>query len=218
MLVLCDFDGTITVEDVTNLILDKFTGPGWRSTILPRYRDGQIGHLDIMQLSYADLATPEATLKEYYKDIPVRPGFPRLVEFCKVQDWPLVIVSGGLDFYIREFLPPDLPFHSYIGEYDPTHPRWEVRRPDWPRVAEGEDFKVRVFEELRDQNHQAGPSVFMGDGLNDFKVANRCDYVFAVRGSRLAQMCVEAGKPSIEFDDFGEVVAGLQVMTETKNG
>ena len=32
MLILCDFDGTITTEDVTNLMMDHFTGTGWRET------------------------------------------------------------------------------------------------------------------------------------------------------------------------------------------
>ncbi len=209
MLVLCDFDGTITVDDVTNLILDKFTGTGWRKTILPRYHAGEIGHLDIMQLSYADLSTPLPTLEDYYKNIPLRPAFDRLIEFCQVQSWPLVVVSGGLDFYIRAFLPPGLPFHSYLGQYDDHKQVWQVRRPDWPVIEEGQDFKVRVLEELRVQYSQAGPTAFIGDGLNDFAVASRCERVFAVKGRRLAQMCAEAGLPYTEFEHFDQVIEQL---------
>ena len=30
MLILCDFDNTITTEDVTNLLWDEFDLPNWR--------------------------------------------------------------------------------------------------------------------------------------------------------------------------------------------
>ena len=209
MLVLCDFDGTISVEDVTNLVLDKFTGTGWRTKILPRYHAGQINHFDIMSLSYADLSIPPDELRAFYKAVPIRPHFNDLVDLCKVRGWPLVIVSGGLHFYIKDFLPPELPIHSYLGEFDEEAKVWRVSRPDWPVVESGEDFKVRVFEELRLQYPDAGPSVFIGDGQNDFKVASHTDFIFAVKGKQLARMCQEAHQPHTEFDDFAVVVDGL---------
>lgn len=212
MLVLCDFDGTITQFDVTNYLLDKFTGLGWRETILKPYWAGQITHLEVMQLCYRDLSTPQAELLEYSKGVPLRAGFERFVEFCREQSYFFSVVSGGLDFYIKAFLTPDVPFYSYLGRYDEAARHWQVSLPDWPsmNIAAKEDFKVRVLEELRQQHPADLPAVFIGDGRNDGPVAAHAEIVFAVKGSRLAQICAERGQPCTEFEDFGEIMAELR--------
>lgn len=212
MLVLCDFDGTITLKDVTDVIADEFTGTTWRDTILPPYQAGQLSHLEVMRLIYADLHTPYPDLVAFYQTAIVRAGFEKLVDFCQSQNYPLIVVSGGLDFYLKDLLPATVPFHSYVGEWDANVQNWQVRRPDWPVVNDqaNEDFKVRVLEELVRQHSQSLPTVFIGDGRNDFRVAQVADWVFAVKGSRLAQMCGEVGKACTEFEDFTEVIAELR--------
>ncbi|HEX2914749.1 MAG TPA: HAD-IB family phosphatase [Chloroflexia bacterium] len=218
MLILCDFDGTITLKDVTNAFLDDFTGQAWREAVLPQYRAGRINHLQVMQKSYANLKTPLTELIEHTKTIPLRPNFDRLVQLCQARDFPLAIVSGGLDFYIKELLPHDLPFYSYLGEFNEAAQAWEVKMPDWPSVNlhNGEDFKVRVLEELRREYSADLPTVFIGDGRNDGPVASHADYVFAVRGSQLARLCAERGQPFTAFEDFAEVIETLQEKIDGK--
>ncbi len=211
MLILCDFDGTITLEDVTNALLDHFTGRIWRETVLLDYRAGRINHLGVMQGSYAYLKTPLTEVLEFSRqDTQIRPNFEKLVSFCREQNYPLAVVSGGLDFYIKEFLPPGIPFHSYLGAFDEAEGVWRVNLPDWPQVdISKEDFKVRVLEELRREHPADVPAVFIGDGRNDGPVAQHADLVFAVRGSYLTRICAERGQPFIEFEDFAEVIAAL---------
>jgi 2-hydroxy-3-keto-5-methylthiopentenyl-1-phosphate phosphatase len=212
MLILCDFDGTISLKDVTNAIMDHFTGPDWRATLLPDYRAGQISHFQIMSGLYGNLKTPLPELLEFSRQSTrLRSNFDQLVNFCREQNYHLAVVSGGVDFYIRQHLPPDIPFYSYLGQYDEAEQLWRVSLPDWPLVdlTAGQDFKVRVLEELRRKYPADTPAIFIGDGFNDGPVAQQADRVFAVRGSNLTKVLRGRGKPFTEFEDFAEIVNAL---------
>lgn len=212
MLILCDFDGTITTQDVTNFLLDHFTGTGWRDTVLPRYWAGEMNHFQLMRELYASLRQAEPELLAVSRDIKFRANFDRLVGYCREKKYSLSVVSGGLDFYIRSLLPSDIPFYSYRGEFDAVGSGWQVHLPVWPPVnlEGGEDFKVRVLEELKLQHVQDHPVVFIGDGRNDGPVARVADLTFAVKGSKLVEICAARGQKCIEFEDFAEVITALE--------
>lgn len=211
-LVLCDFDGTYTMQDVTNLIIDHFTGTTWRDQILPRYRAGEIDHLQVMVECYAPLTVPEPELIEYSKaNIKIRPGFELLQAFCQEQGAELIVVSGGLDFYIKAFLPPGVPFYSYTGEL--KNSSWMVRRPDWPVMTAEQDFKVRVLEELK-LRFEPSQTIFIGDGFNDFPVAQQADIAFSVAGTRLASLLAANNLPYTEFTNFAQVVDTLKKLCQ----
>lgn len=220
MLILCDFDGTITTQDVTNYMLDHFTGKGWREAVLPRYWAGELNHFQLMQQSYAFLKTAEPELLAVSRQVKFRANFERFVAYCREKRYDLSVVSGGLDFYIRSFLPPEIPFYSYRGEFDRAGGNWQVLLPEWPPVNldRGEDFKVRVLEELKRQHPQDHPVIFIGDGRNDGPVAQLADLVFAVSGTKLAEICAARGQKCIEFEDFAEVMAALAEFERNKSG
>ncbi len=204
MLVICDFDGTITQDDVTNVLLDHYTGREWRDLLEP-YRAGEISHLDIMRNSYRFLKTPAEELLDFARrNIRVRPNFKSLLKLCRERDWPFAVVSGGIDFYLKDFLDEGIDYYCYLGEYKES---WQVRMPDWPVVdlAAGHDFKVRVVEELK-LKYPGREVVYLGDGANDWPAGSQAQKLFTVAGSRLSKLSAEAGKAHVDFTDFGQVV------------
>ncbi len=207
MLILCDFDGTITLSDVTNLIWDHFSGRGWRDELLPPYARGEISHLDIMTLGFKAVSTPEDEMLAYAKaNIGMRPGFDELRAFCAEKGWPFYVVSGGIDTYIKAFLPPEITFFSYHAELDGY---WKITLPEGVTLAEGQDFKVYVLEKLR-QEHPGMEMVFIGDGRNDLPVSLHADRVFVVKDTRLGRLLSDKGVAFTEFTHFEEVVGGLK--------
>jgi HAD superfamily phosphoserine phosphatase-like hydrolase len=203
MLILCDFDGTITMQDVTNLIWDHFIGPSWRGDLLTSYKRGHISHLKIMVDGYKLVRASRQALLEHVRPlVSLRPGFDALRAHCQARDWPLAVVSGGLDFYIEAFLPAGVPFYSYTASFNEY---WEVTPPPTIEKAEADDFKVAVKKLLK-KRHRKDKVIFIGDGRNDFPVASKADKVFAVRGSMLAQLCRERSVKCEEFDDFSEII------------
>ncbi|MDD5487310.1 MAG: HAD-IB family phosphatase, partial [Dehalococcoidales bacterium] len=99
-----DFDGTITVEDVSFFILDQYAKGDWRS-ILEDYKNGRITVGEFNKKAFALVNEDRQTLEEYVvSNYELRPGFEELVSYCAANDIRFVIVSNGLDFYIRAIL------------------------------------------------------------------------------------------------------------------
>jgi 2-hydroxy-3-keto-5-methylthiopentenyl-1-phosphate phosphatase len=154
---------------------------------------------------YGDLAQPpEVLLAEARAHTRLRPGLTELVALCRARAWPFVVLSHGLTFYIRGLLPPEISIVAFTGKFDGR--RWEVSLPDGMHLPPGEDFKRHVVADLRRQ-HPGHSTVYLGDGRLDLPAAESCDEVFAVRGTRLAQLCTRARL----FDRLDEVVAALEV-------
>jgi 2-hydroxy-3-keto-5-methylthiopentenyl-1-phosphate phosphatase len=211
MLILTDFDGTITSEDVTNAILDRVTGTGWRGAPLTSFRAGEISHLELMQIIYEDLRLSPDEVTPYHAHITIRDGWNDFREFCRANGHFLAVVSGGLDWYLAQYI-SDVPVFCYKGDFDVATKRHKISLPDNLSVdyAAKEDFKVRVLEELKKEHGSDRPVVFIGDGHNDFPVSQHADRVFAIRGSRLARLRHEQNLPVTEFDTFSEIIVELE--------
>ena len=103
-LVQCDFDGTITEEDMGFLLLDSFASEDWRR-LLTEYREGRmsVGHFNTRAFAMVK-ADKHRLLEALQGNVKVRAGFHELVSCCMGKGLRFVIVSNGLDFYIRAVL------------------------------------------------------------------------------------------------------------------
>lgn len=206
MLILCDFDGTITEQDVTNLIWDKYIRPDWRDVLLPPYRAGAISPPELMAQGYAPIsASAEELLAFARPQVNLRAGFGDLTALCSKNGWLFRVVSQGLDWYLRAFLPSDVAFHGLCAELRGT---WKVFLPPDTQLQPGEDYKVWVMNRLRGQ-YPGNPAVFIGDGRNDLEIARYADRVFAVAGSTLEKLCREQAIPAQSFTNFHQIIAAL---------
>jgi 2-hydroxy-3-keto-5-methylthiopentenyl-1-phosphate phosphatase len=205
MIVVSDFDGTLTVDDVTSFYWDKHLPYDWRRELLPDTYAGKRTPLEMIARGYGDIAVPpEALLAEARANTRMRSGLSALTALCRARGWPFLVVSHGLAFYIQELLPPEIPFVAFAGAFDGE--RWQVTLPPGIALGPGEDFKSHVVAELRRQ-HPGRPTVYLGDGRLDLLAAETCDEIFAVRGSKLAELAPRA-RP---FDVLDEVVVALEV-------
>jgi 2-hydroxy-3-keto-5-methylthiopentenyl-1-phosphate phosphatase len=202
-----DFDGTITVDDLTNLIWDRHVAYDWRAVLTPLSREGVLSPLQMIARGYGDVPQPpEALLAEVLPHGRLRAGFAEFVGACRARDWPLEVLSHGLTFYIRALLPPNLSLTAFEGQFEDG--RWRVTLPPGLTVPANRDFKAHVVALLR-ARHPGHTTVYVGDGRLDFPAARTCERVFAVRGSTLANLCLEADVPFTPFDAFDEVTAAL---------
>jgi 2-hydroxy-3-keto-5-methylthiopentenyl-1-phosphate phosphatase len=205
LILVSDFDGTVTIDDVTTFLWDRHLAYDWRRELLPPTYAGQITPLQMIARGYGDIPVgPDQLLAEARANTRLRPGLAALAAHCQARGWPFVVLSHGLAFYIQAMLPADIPFTSFVGTF--AGGRWQVTLPPDVRVGPGEDFKSRVVADLR-ARHPGRATVYLGDGRLDLPAAETCDRVFAVRGSRLAELCPRAHP----FDALDEVVAALEV-------
>ena len=61
--ILCDFDGTISVEDVIDALLDRFGRPGWE-VLEQDWRAGRIGRRDAAQRPQQARCQQQARLQQ----------------------------------------------------------------------------------------------------------------------------------------------------------
>src|SRR5262249_43067593 len=101
--ILCDFDGTITRADTADAIFTRFAAPAWHN-VEALWEAGEIGSAECMrrQMEYVDanFAELDAALDE----LEIDPTFPSFHQFCVLNDIELVIVSDGVDYFIRRIL------------------------------------------------------------------------------------------------------------------
>ena len=114
-----DFDGTITRTDVGNLFYRTFGGSAC-DELVRRFRAGEINARDCFlgEAQAMGRVIPGA-LDSLVDAQEIDPTFIDLVAFCRARDVDLLIVSDGLDYYIRRILRRngcgDVPFVSNVA-------------------------------------------------------------------------------------------------------
>ena len=199
--VFVDFDGTVSVGDTTDLILEKFADISWKA-VEADWVAGRIGSRECLARQI-DLrrASPQA-LDAFAHHSAVDRHFPAFVALCARHGVPVTIVSDGLDRIARAMLTcaglsiPVIANHlEWRGE-----DRWRLGFPharEDCRAAAGHCKCATLAAEpdiLR---------VLVGDGRSDFCAATIADLVIA-KGA-LAEHCRHNGIGFTPFRDFADV-------------
>jgi len=111
-----DFDGTITRGDVGNIFF-RSAGGAVCDRLVARFRAGEISARECFRGEAEAMGRVRAeALWELVDSQEIDPSFVHLVEFCRERSAELLIVSDGLDLYIRRILSRngcgDVPFAS----------------------------------------------------------------------------------------------------------
>ena len=99
-----DFDGTITRGDVGNIFYRTFGGAAC-DELVKRFRAGEINARECFrgEAKAMGRVSPGA-LGDLVDAQEIDPSFKGLVAFCRDRGVELLIVSDGLDYYIRRIL------------------------------------------------------------------------------------------------------------------
>jgi 2,3-diketo-5-methylthio-1-phosphopentane phosphatase len=94
--VFVDFDGTVSIGDTTDVILEKFAGPSWRS-IEAEWVAGRIGSRECLARQIDLIRATPAELDGFARDAEIDPHFAGFAALCGAYGLPITIVSDGLD-------------------------------------------------------------------------------------------------------------------------
>ena len=211
--VLCDFDGTITVQDTAEWILDKHADGDWRA-LDELYVQGKLGLLECMREQFAMVKVDKARiLEELDESIIVRNGFPELVDTCAGHGAKAVIVSAGLDFVIEHFLKKmgvldrvSIYSASTVDESGPIGFRFPQL------VIPG---SITFKDDLVLQYKRIGYRVtYFGDGMPDAEASSLSDHRYAVKGRRLESELAKRGLPYVSFEDFLEILPSMESILD----
>ena len=208
--ILCDFDGTIALDDVVDSLLELYGLPGW-ATLEQRWRDGRIGSLECMRGQVALLEVGAEELHAYVDSVAIDPAFPAFVERARALAMPVRVVSDGLDLVIRRILARcglgDLPVSANELLAAEVPRRWRLNSPHTARGCSSGTCKCALLN-----TPGTDLSLMIGDGASDFCVAAKADFVFAK--SKLADYCRSEGIPHLPISGFAEALELLPTLGE----
>lgn len=200
LVVLTDFDFTITEVDVGDLVSFTLAPPS--AETLRRFRDKEIGTrrywLDSM--ARVDQAAGEALADT----VAIDPQFAAFARWCEAQQIPLAVVSDGFWFYIRRILEREGLGHLPVFCNEMVAPGQLA----FPHGNPACDFCGTCKALVARQVRAAGARiVYCGDGVSDLYATGFADWVFAK--GRLARHMQEKGSPYYPLESFGGVQATL---------
>lgn len=209
--VFCDFDGTVSLTDVTDSLLEAFALPAWHA-IEAKWRAGEIGSLACMRQQVELLRATPADLENHLRTVAIDPGFAAFAAHCAAHDLPLYVVSDGIDYAIRALLQRAGLGHLPVmaNQLQPLGAdRYTLHFPHAQpacRVAAG-TCKCSLLQRHRGAGRAA---LLIGDGASDFCVAGEADWTLAK--DRLLDHCRAQCLPHQAFTDFGEALAILRQL------
>ncbi|MFC2035361.1 MtnX-like HAD-IB family phosphatase [Chloroflexota bacterium] len=207
-LVQCDFDGTITEEDISFILLDTFANRDWRR-LLRDYQKGKISVGRFNMVAFAMVkANRESLLEVALSTMRIRPGFPQLLDCCRRKGFRFAIVSNGLDFYIEEILRvigmAEIEVLAAQTSFHPEGLETLYIGPDGNYL--NENFKGAYVNSFLEEGYRI---IYVGDGTSDISPSKQCHYVFAT--GELATHYKRLNLNCISFTDFNEVVRVLEL-------
>jgi 2-hydroxy-3-keto-5-methylthiopentenyl-1-phosphate phosphatase len=214
--VFLDFDGTITIRDATDAILDAFADGAWLE-IEEAWVAGKIGSRECLAAQMALVTASQDQIHHLLDTIGVDPGLGILLEVCAAGRVPVHIITDGFDYCIDRILRrPDRNFRaelsgSHIVSSSLHHDggRWRAAflHPKDPCRHGCATCKPAAMERL---NADGAVTVFVGDGFSDRHAAKCADIVFAK--DKLASFCEETSIPYAPFDTLTTVALGIKQL------
>ena len=210
MIILCDFDDTAAVQNVGQMLLERFqpdvSRPGivhWRD-VSKRRADGEISLAEYQEIAFRQMdATVQEQTNYVRANAQLRPGFTELAAYCAENGIRLAVASHGLDYYVEALLDAhgvDVPCHTVqtCGADAKTYayPFADESCAWWPG-----NCKCAALDRSRNDGEHV---VYAGDGVSDACPASRADAVFA--REPLAGICRERGIAYHDLPDFYPVL------------
>jgi len=208
-LVQCDFDGTITEEDMGFLLLDSFASEGWRR-LLTEYREGRMSVGYFNTKAFATVKADKQTLLKFVRSkVKIRAGFHELLAYCHRKSFRFVIVSNGLVFYIEAILRhigiDDIDILAAQTNFTPKGIEAKYIGPEGNQIQDG--FKETYIRSFLSKGYRV---VYIGNGISDTSPAKQAHHIFATGG--LLAYCKQTNLNCTPFADLKDIVRGLELL------
>ncbi len=207
--ILVDFDGTVAVPDVTDVLLvEHADDPSWRAAD-DAYAARQVGSRTLLAWDATIIGRDRGLLERTALSQSADPTFAPFVIDMRRLGALVEVVSDGLGFYVEPFLARigagDVPVATSRLDFDATPFRLEFP------YGHPACFVCGTCKRERVRAHQAAGQfvVFVGDGESDRYAAWHADLVFAKL--RLAEVCRAEGWAWRPWERFSDIARDIGV-------
>lgn len=216
MRIICDFDGTITRQDSTDLVLEALAAPQWRA-LQDDWIAGRMTAEACTREQIALIGGSDADLDAVLDTVELDPGFRAFVDWSEARGLPLRIVSDGVDYFIGRILERHglerltRAANRLAGKAGARRLEQPWRRDDCTNgTGVCKCAVARGHQEAGATPNVGATLIFVGDGRSDFCMADHADIVFAK--GLLAERAKDQNRPFLPFDSFHDVRRGLEVL------
>lgn len=205
--VVCDFDGTIATEDVTDSLLERFARPGWQE-LERAWRAGAIGSRDCMAAQIELLDCSRDELAAHVAGLAIDPAFEAFVAAVEGAGATLRIASDGLDHVIHAMLArPGLDHVPVCASrlVQRGERRWGLEFPHARRECRSGASTCKCAALVG-----RGATLVVGDGASDFCAAAHADLTFSK--AALRDHCAARGIAHRPIADFAGALAAWREL------
>ncbi|MFA3782533.1 MtnX-like HAD-IB family phosphatase [Melioribacteraceae bacterium 4301-Me] len=215
--IFVDFDGTITVKDVGEEIFLHFGDPSKAKKIVKDWIDEKINSIQTWELlckTVNNLSLEE--FDSFIDSMCIQPTFLNFIDYCKLNNFQIWILSDGLDYYIKRILSKEkisyLNFYSnklIFGKNNELIPFFPYTDEECKSCANCK--RNHIIEHSSDDDF----SVYIGDGYSDTCPAQFCDFIFAKNS--LLKYCEKNRISYYPFKDFSDIIKKLEELKNKKH-
>jgi 2,3-diketo-5-methylthio-1-phosphopentane phosphatase len=222
------------LQDTGHILFDAHgCGSERRKALDAQIKSGERSFRDVSEEMWGSLNVPfEDGFEIMEKTLEMDPDFQHFHQFCVDNHIPFNVISAGLKPILRKVL------DSFLGTEESKHieivandaqikddgSEW---KPVWRHDTElGHDKALSITEareeaELTCEDGTIPLIIFIGDGVSDLPAARQADVLFARKGLRLEEYCIENKISYIGFDTFADIereVKKIMIEDQQKTG
>ncbi|WP_334326125.1 MtnX-like HAD-IB family phosphatase [Gilliamella apicola] len=207
-IVLCDFDGTISVKDVTDTLLSYFGQDGC-DELEELWVNGKIGSQECMSKQIALMDASLEEVNQVLSKIEIDPMFKSFINYTQQNNIPVHVVSDGLDYAIQFVLKrhgiENLPIFANKLLHDNAR-SWRLEFPYANKDCIKQSGNCKCNHVKKQQYF---PQIlYVGDGTSDYCVSHNVDYVFAK--DKLVNYCEKNKIMHCAINSFADVTKALK--------
>jgi 2-hydroxy-3-keto-5-methylthiopentenyl-1-phosphate phosphatase len=211
LLVLLDYDGTVTAHECNDIVLQNLTGDAWREPEAALHA-GLVGHAECFSRQVGLVKVPrEQYIAQVVRAAELAPGFSDFLRALCTAGARTAIVSAGFreaidEVWRRNDLPPVEMFASRLeGELPPYRLALDPALGDCP-ICGPSACKGALARSLR---RPGDVLAVFGDAHSDLCMAREADMIFA--RSTLEGLCEREGLPYHPLADYRDALAQLRI-------
>lgn len=197
-IIFSDFDGTITKKDILDTIITDVYSWDIYKEVENKLLNGELSFEEYLFNMFDNINYKLDNISTNLIDD----------EFSNFYKW---VVERNIDFYIissgfKKIIQHLVPYvnSSLIFGNDviiDSNNKWTVELHD-----KENNSSINKNSVIKSNNKSNYKTIFIGDGLSDFKVMGNVDYLFCKKNSLLHTKCINENCPHIVFDNFYDVL------------
>lgn len=211
LMIFCDFDGTISQNDVLNKIFSKFGGPEVQK-LEEKFKSGELDDRETLTRKWKRVKLDYQKFRDFIiREVKLDPYFKDFLELVSEKNIDFSILSGGFLNYIELLLAHNnitrgIPIYGNRLQFD-----GERVTPVFLHDIDSchQSFGVCgscKWKIIKDQAPEQKKVIYIGDGLTDRCPAEEVDELLVKRGKLLEEYCQKQGLNYHSFGDFSDII------------